>query len=258
MSWHTLAWTNSLASATATDMTTVPDQIIQVQNTHFLPPMDLNAYMAWAFGTDLQRVQISTPRLRQVSNVYVRPIQPTLIGANDANLCLMDRIPLRFRGQEEIVVTGLQDNAGAQRATVCMSLGQNLLPVPAGDIYKIRATGTTTLTANAWTQVPFILESALPQGRYACVLAECITANAIACRLTFDGQYFRPGFPGISDVNQRLANELYDYIMGVAGYFVTYSLPRLEVLANGADTAEEIYFHVIPVAGSFLPTGQAV
>lgn len=245
--FHTIANTVSAAASTLTDLTPVPDEIMTIENAHFLPAQDLRLYGAFAMATDLQRVRFTTPKLRQISPVFVRPIQPTLIGGNNANVALYDRAPLILRGQEEIVVEGFQDNVGAQRITVVSFLGQNLTAVPPGDVYPIRATSVTAVTANAWSLLTYTLDQQLPAGRYACVLVEHISANSQAVRMIFDDQYFRPGAPGLADVNNRLPSPWYEYPLGVYGYFRTFSLPRVQVLCNGADAAHELYFHVIQV-----------
>lgn len=245
--YHTLALTKSLTASTLEELTVVSDGIIQVQNAHFLPPMDLNVYAAIAFGTDLQRVRVTTPRLRQISPIFLRPFQPTLIGANDANAIDLTSQPLRLRAQEEIIVEALQDNAGAQRGTVVLFLGERLQPAPPGDVFTIRATSTTACVANTWTQLSYTLDSQLPQGRYAVVGVEHVSTNSQAIRLTFDNQFFRPGFPGLGDVNHRLPLPFLQRFLGALGHFVTYSLPRVEVLANGTDNSHEVYFHVVPM-----------
>lgn len=247
--YHTLAWTVSLADATLTDVTPVVDQIFPVINAHFMPPNDYSIYAGVALGTNLQRVRVTTPKIRQVSPVFIKPLQPTLIGANDPNHFLLDRAPLRVRGQEEIVIEAIQNSGGAQRVTIVACLGMNLQAIPAGDIYVIRATSTTACVANTWTQITYTLDSQLPQGRYAIVLIEHSSAAGQCIRGIFDNQFHRPGVPSGASVLHRLPYWWYEYSMGVMGYFVTYSLPRLEVLANGTDNAHEIYFHVIPLPG---------
>lgn len=248
--YHTLALTQSIPSDTETDLAVVQDQIIQVQNQHFLPPDAMNLYAAFCLGTDLQTVKLETPRLRQISNPYLRPIQPTLVGANDASIVDFFGNPLFLNGQEEIEVKAKQDNAGAQRVTVGLFLGGGLTPMPQGDVVKIRATSTTAATANKWSQIDFTLEQKLPTGRYAVACVEHISANSQLVRVIFDGQYYRPGGPGLTDENQRLPDAWKDGYLGKWGEFSTYSNPRIEVLCNAADASHTLYLHVVKVPGS--------
>lgn len=245
--WHTLAWSKSIADATLDDLTPVPDQIVQVQNAHFLPPDDLSAYAAVAYGTNMQRCRVTTPKLRQISPIFLRPLQGSLVAVSNAAHVLLDKNPLRFRGQEEIVVEAIQNSGGAQRQTVGMLLGRQLAPVPPGDVYVIRGSGTTAAVANTWSPMVYTLDQNLPAGRYACLLIEHISTNSQLVRMIFDNTFYRPGLPGIPTGLSRLPYPWYEYHLGVMGYFVTYSLPRVEVLCNGADAAHEFYFHVVPI-----------
>jgi len=247
--WHTLAWTKSLTASTLEELTKVQDGIFADDGTRFMPPSDVDLIAAYALGTDLQRVKITTARTRQLGNVYLRPIQPTLIGANDANVVLMDRTPFRLRANEAITVEAFQDNAGAQRGTLIACLSGGLTAVPPGEVAMIRANSTTAAVANAWSLLSYTLESALPAGTYAVLCCEHISANAQAHRLTFDQQFFRPGGPSLTDVNQRLPYPWLQYRFGMMGRFTNTNLPRVEVLCNGADAAHELYFHVVPFAG---------
>ena len=246
--YHLLAWSEDVVTATQTDLNPVVDPIIPIVNNHFMPSEDMSAYWALAFGTNLQMLQVSTPKLVQVAPPYIRPIQGSLIGVSDQNECWMDRVPMRFRGQEEIVLYATQNAGANQQITALMALGTRLVAVPPGDIYRVRATSTTAAVANTWTQITYTLGNQLPAGRYAVVLVEWIAANAQAVRATFDDQYYRPGGPGMPTALSRVPYQWTDYSLGVWGYFYTYSLPRLEVLANGTPNSHELYFHVIKMA----------
>lgn len=247
--YHTLGLTEDIATGTLTDLDVISDEIIQTQNGHFLPPQAMNLYGAYALGTDLQRVKLTTPKIRQISPTFFRPFQPSLIGADNAAFIDYSMAPLGLLGQEEIVIEALQDAGANQRITVVLFAGENLIPIPDGDIYCIRGTSTTAATANKWSLIDVTFDSQLHAGRYAVICCECISSNAQAVRCIFDQQYYRPGAPGLTDVNQRLPDPWKRQRWGVWGYFVTYSQPRFEVLCNAADASHEIYLHVIRVAG---------
>ena len=48
---------------------------------------------------------------------------------NDANDVILDRAPLRLRGQEEITMEAIQTSGGAQRGTIIAFLGEGLRAV---------------------------------------------------------------------------------------------------------------------------------
>lgn len=253
--YHTLALSESIATATLTDLDVVQDQILQATNGHFMPPNDMFLYAGRAMATNLQRVRLTTPRVRQISPIFLRPLRNTLIGGDDANDLNFSRAPLRLSREEEIVVEALQNAGANQRVTVILFVGDRLRPVPAGEVFPIRATSTTAVTANVWSQLVFTLDSQLPAGRYAVVLIEHVSANGQVVRAIFDQQFYRPGAPSIIADTNRLGYHWYDYFMGVWGEFNTYSLPRIEVLCNAADAVHDLIFHVVPLPGS--PRGLA-
>lgn len=246
--YHTFAYSQSINTDTLTDLAPVQDGILTIQNGHILPGMDLRLHWAIAFGTNLQRVFFDTPSFRQIARIFLRPIQPSLIGASNPNVADYRSLALNFRGEEEISVQAIHNAGVAQRITTVIAAGGNPGPIPPGPITVTRLSSTTTATANAWSQLQYSVDTALPAGTYAVLLAEYIAANAQAIRLTFDGQFTRPGFPGISGVSQRLPDWYYRYPFGAVGAFRTFSLPRIEALCNANDNAHEVYLHLVKVA----------
>lgn len=253
--WHVLALTEDVVTATLTDLDAVAEQIVPRQNGHFFPQIDVNLYAAICYGTDLQRVRLSTPRLRQISNVFLRPLQPSLVGANDSNVCQFFDRPLYLRRQEEIVVEALHDAGVNQQITVGLFVAPSpspgasgLIDVPSGEKYRIRATSTTAVTANAWSDLTYTLDQQLPVGTYSVCGVEHSSANGQLFRCVFDQQYWRPGAPSLSDVNQRLPYPWLEGLLGEWGRFSTYSTPRIEVLANAADAVHEVYFDLVQVS----------
>lgn len=249
MSYHLLANTADTVTATLTDLTPVADGIMTVSNGHFLPPRDLSLIWALGMATNLQRVRITTPKLRNLSPLFVRPIRAALIGGDNPNVAQYWSAPFQYRGEEEITVEAIQNAGANQRITVLQALMETLESIPPGEAFVIRGTSTTAAVANAWTQLAYTLDSSLPKGWYALIGSEHASTNGQAHRWIMDNQFFRPGNPSCATVLQRLPDRFYQYPAGVMGRFRTYNLPRLEVLCNGADASHEIYLHVVKLAG---------
>lgn len=249
MSYHLLANTELTTTAVLTDLNPVPDGQIAIVNNHFLPPKPLMLIWAFALGTNLQRVRITTPKLRVLSPLFVRPMRAALVGGDNPNIAQYWTAPFRFQEEEEITVETLQNAGADQQITVLMALMETMESIPPGETLVIRASSTTAAVANVWSALTYVLDSSLPKGWYAMVGSEHASTNAQGHRWTFDGQFYKPGNPSCATVLQRLPDRYYQYPAGVFGRFRTYNLPRLEVLCNGADNSHEIYLHLVKLAG---------
>jgi hypothetical protein len=133
---------------------------------------------------------------------------------------------------------------------VLVALGPATQPaVPGGQLRIIRATGTTTLTPNAWTTVAVTPEQSIEPGTYELIGFIAISANAIAARAIITGQVWRPGLPALNgseaaalDFNRVPLQELMFEPMGT---FDHQNFPQFQFFAAAADTAETVYLYVI-------------
>lgn len=247
-SFHTAAFSASLAAVTNNDTAALTDGLLTIQNSHFLPPADVSINYAWAGGTTLARARFNSPKLRQIQPTYIRPISLLATPASNDNIMVLNQGQLNVRGLEELSAEITTTGAGPARATVVFGMMGNYVPPPMGDIYNFRATGATTAVANAWTQCPLTFEQAPPVGTYAVIGCEGIGATMIAFRLTFDGQFYRPGFIGMTPNSSRQLYATYYGKFGIWGYFRTTNLPRMEILCGAADTAQEFYLEVVRIS----------
>lgn len=246
-SFHVAAYSASLGSVTNNDTAPVTDGIILIQNSHLLPQVNTDIMFAWAGGTTLGRARLNSPRIRQTVPAYIRPISLLASPANNDNVMLLQPGDLTVNGLEELVFEATTTGAGPAQTTCVLGLAGTFVPRPSGNIYNVRATGTTTATAHAWTSCALTFDTVPPVGIYAVVGGELISTTCQGWRLTFDGQYYRPGFIGQANDTSRQLYLTYYGRTGVWGYFSTTNLPRLEVLCNAADTAQELYLQCIKV-----------
>ena len=115
------------------------------------------------------------------------------------------RSPKPLRPTEQFNIFASQISGGAETETVFVQFTDGIVtPAPAlatapalngnGMLTTVHATATTTLTANAFTQVTPILDLPLPAGFYALVGARVMSAKAIAFRLApINEPLWRPG-----------------------------------------------------------------
>lgn len=245
---HTIGWRLSSADTVATDLTPVPDTIMAIQNGHFMPQKDMFIQCAYAGAAGLNRARFISPTFRQITTPWIRPINLAIVPLDEANIADYRQNPLRIRGLEELQLEGTQTTGGAAVIVgmACISSGP-LTPSPAGDIYTMRGTGTTTVTAGAWSLCPITWQDTLPTGLYAVVGANFIGTTCIAGRLVFEEQWERAGGLGQS-LTSGAGPKMFDKGgMGIWGRFNANRMPAVEFLCNAADTAQEIFLDFIRI-----------
>lgn len=246
--FHLSAFTALLGTTADTDITALQDDILAIQNNHFLPQVDLSVVKLWVASATLSRVKLNSPKIRQINPTFIRPINVGTLPANNPNYSHFDGSQLVVKAQEELQMLATSGIAmGTERFTGLVWLSTGINPIPTGDIYTCRFTSTGTAGANAWTTISYTMDTILPQGLYSMVSSELQSTNALAHRWIFSNQYWRPGGLSLTSLGNRSDFDLYDFEQGEYGRFATFDLPRLQVLCNGADAAHEGYFTVVRV-----------
>lgn len=244
---HTLAWRKSIADAdVATDITPVTDGIMTIQNNHFLPQKNYNMLYAYYGGAGATRARFITPTWRQLSTPWIRPVNLSIVPLDEPNVADYHGNPLVIRGLEELQLEGQQTSGGAAVVVGVAGLSEGpLTPAPQGDIVAMRGTGTTTVTAGAWSNCAITWQDTLPNGQYAVVGLEANGVTCVAARLIFEDQVMRPGAVGQGLVSGNGAPIFRYGRLGVWGRFNAYRIPSVEYFCNAADTAQEVYLHLV-------------
>ncbi len=245
---HMLAWRESVAQDAEADIAPVTDGIWTIQTTHFLPQSDWFLQAIYEGSADPVRARLRTPSFRQITTPFIRPIGTAIVPTDDPNVADYRSNPLRFRGLEEIEFLAEHTAVGAAVVVGVAAVSRGaLLNMPQGDVYTLRATSTTTLTAGAWTQAAQTFQDTLPQGIFSVVGGWIQGATAIAFRLIFEDQIDRPGGLGAAALGSRAAPLFRMGGLGIWGRFNSNRMPNVEILANAADTSAELYLDIIRV-----------
>lgn len=246
MPHHTVLFSSSIATATESQVNAVSDGIITIQNNNFLPQRPYVASYAAGCATNMQRLRLRTPSIRQIADHWVRGINRANTWGFPQRVDHGGRNALAFKAGEEITALATQNAAGAQTQYVALALSETPpAPVP-GTAYSYRGTSSGTATAGAWTLVPMTWTDALPDGEYAVVGGTFFSATNLVGRLVFENQTLRPGALGV----QALENDVDPIFryggLGVWGSFRNYAPPQVEVFCTAADTAHEVYLDIVP------------
>lgn len=245
---HTLAYRASIADVTATDVTPVTDTIMNVQNGHFIPSSDMMLMYGYYGAAGATRARLVSASLRQITTPYIRPTSLAIVPGVQQHIADWRRNPLKLRALEELELEAFQTSGGA--GVVVGILGVSLsgiTPMPSGDVYTMRGTGTTTNVAGGWTPCAITWQDILPNGVYAVVGLEYIGVTALAARLVFEGDYYRPGCVAAGLGTSQPDSMFRMGGLGQWGRFNSNRMPNVECLANAADTAQEIYMDFIRV-----------
>ncbi len=254
MSTHLVAWQQAIDSAVFTPINTVVDDVLtRTGLTRYLVAPNLNrVHWAMALGANITRAQLISPSLQ------VRRMNPEIVPRRRGAQTLSTTGPEIFKPYrpmlltpgEELEADVAEDGAGATQVDVLACLGPDVLPAaPDGDIRIVRATGTTTLTALAWTSVVLTLDSSLEAGTYALVGFIPISTFCLAARAIITGQQNRPGMPGFAaseSVGVDFDPARYDEIMYYnMGSFTHITIPAIQFFSSGADTTETVFLYLV-------------
>lgn len=249
MAFTTIAYSESQDTAGAlTYVLACPDQHVRVEADNIIVPRGMN-YLAGAYavGTTITLAQLESPALRRTVLYDVSPVQAAAYPATPKAIVDMFASPIPLDEDEALRALVAEAFVGAQRETVVVWLADGPLEAVAGEVYTVRATGTTTVVAWAWSNVPLTFTQALPAGRYQVVGARIDSAGLIAGRLVFVGGVWRPGVVGAQGVNGQEIPAFRHGRLGVWGEFEHSQPPSVDILSGLADVAETVWLDIIRI-----------
>lgn len=246
--YHLAAYSTLLGVGTDIDVPALSDDILTIQNNHFVLNQPMGLMAAMAYSPLLDRCKLASPTMRQLAPPYLRPVGQGLVGVTNPNIALYDYSPYMIPAFEEMQALLTSAIASlTERALLAIWLQANPQPIPPGGWTPLRFTSTGTAVANAWTTVPVVFQDTIPAGVYAAVVTEHTSSNAQLHRWLFSNQVLRPGFPSFSSVASRHPYAICKGQFGVMGQFRSNDLPRLQVLCNAADAVHTGYMSVVKI-----------
>lgn len=246
--FHMVGWRASIADITEVDLTPVVDEILTIQNAHVQPQNDMDILFAGYFAAGATRARFESASLRQMTTPFIRPTAAALLPPNIAQIADYRNNPLRIRAVEELIVRAFQTSGAPAVAVVLAGIAPPGSRVaPQGPVYTMRGTGATTVTAGAWSTCAITWQDNLPNGQYAAVGMNAIGATALAARLVFEDQVWRPGCIGGATPPVSPPEMFNKGGLGTWGRFNNNRMPNVQFLCNAADTAQEVYLDFVRV-----------
>ena len=243
--YHTFANTFLSGPVTLADVPALQDDIITIQNTHWIPQMKMNLFADIVYSPTISEAQLISPTKRQINPVDVRGLNPSAIGAGNPWIFYTPPGGLTLTPFEELQLLATISPGTTEQLTALHFAGDVQTPWPAGDIYPVKFTSVGPAVANKWTTITYGLTNVVPSGIYTMVLSELASAAGICHRWIFSGQYWRPGMLSMPSAVTRMPDVIQQGWLGTMGSFRSTDLPRLQVLCGGADAVFTGYMWLI-------------
>jgi len=282
--FHSELYSSSNGTSGATTFAQVngltTDNILPTQNQGYTVLQQL-AYLAHVIGIGAHQCSVRPQANSMLPYPYITQAPSNRGTAAESPVRMLDLtlIPFPLRPTEEFDVFASQNSGGAeiQYALVNFCDGP---PRPAGIVFNppalvpgtlqvgraftVHATGSTTLTANAFSSVALTLDQTLPPGTYALIGMRAFSAHGLFARMfpSVPPQW-RPG---------TICTQAYDALdpwysrawplpgggvvapMGIWLTFPQNVLPQVEIYSTAADTAEEFWLDLVYYSTSVMPT----
>lgn len=258
MPFHTAGFLEDIDSAGVfANIAGLADQRLFVQGDDLRVPV-LNQVFAIAGGADgvvAPRFRLDSPTLDQQVRYEVSPLnsQDAAAVEPDSPQKIDDlRAAPMMLGVDEILQCQLNNNpAAAQDQWLLLWFSDGVpSPLTGGRQFTVRATGTTTLVANAWTDVPITLDENLNPGNYQLVGLRPDSLGCVAGRIIFrTGNQWRPGALGVDTILDLQHSMFRHGNLGVWGEFPFTQIPSVEMLSVIADTVETFHLDLIRIGG---------
>jgi len=245
---HTLvAFVETQTSTALVNVAGLADPHVRVVGDDIYVPAALPFLAGVEFiGSTTTQAQIASPTLRRLANIDIEPIDTATEPGSPPVLHDYFAAPKALEGGEALNALMANSAAGYTHVLVWFAEGPQA-PVT-GEIFTIRATNSTTLTAYAWTNGALTFSQTLPRGTYQIVGMRAQSAGLLAARLVIPGFSWRPGCIGC-DADADLDHPTFRRgRIGVWGEFSHDSPPTVDFLSVSADTAQVIHLDLIKTA----------
>ena len=245
-------------SGVLTTTAALADPHIRVSGNDVSVPSDLsNIAAVYAIGATMTRAAIVSPSIRRRYPFEVFPVDAAATPTDPFHFHDSPQSTIALDVDESLNFQFAESGAGAQRGSGFVWLSDGPInPITTGEMFTIRATGSTTLTAYSWTNCPLTFNDTLPAGTYQIVGMHAFSTGAIAARLVIPQYAWRPGVICSTSANVFSSQAFRYGNFGVFGEFTHMTPPTVEFCSSSADTSETVYLDLIMTSGRLSGTGR--
>jgi hypothetical protein len=252
------------------------DAILQILNNGMQVSANLPYLMA-VFGVSahLESVRMQSPSMLPFPYINISPSNRGTVFESPPRHLDLSHSPLPLKMTEELDCFAYQNGSASESVYVLALFCDGTAPTPPpainpativgmplspGRMFTVHGTASTTLTAGAWTQITPTLDQALPAGQYALIGARVYSATALFFRMYPQlAPQWRPGgvavqaYDQLDPPYQRAMNQWSGkHGLGWGTWLTFYqnTVPKVEIFATAADTAEETWFDLVWLGGT--------
>jgi hypothetical protein len=256
--FHLLAYTKADTAATSNeDYPGVTDNwAVLNASSHYLLQQDAFLMAAYVQNAGATNARINTPRYRVLGLPSIHPVNRSAAPVTRSPFMWLRPMKLFVPRIDDLALEVSNDGAGAVRGVGGIWVSDGQYGVPSGtntDVFTIRATGTITATALAWTLGNITFESGLPAGRYGVVGMSAFGTNLVFVRLVFPGGAGPSGMrPGVvaNPTTAIFQDDRFRYgNSGLLGTFESTAQPLIEIFSTAANSAQTLWLDLVRLGG---------
>lgn len=245
-------------SGALTTTAALADPHVRVSGNDISIPGDLPFVSGvYAIGATMTRASLVSPSIRRRYPFEVFPVDASATPTDPWHFHDVSQSVIQLDVDESLNYQFAESGTGAQRGSGLVWLSDGpITPDITGEIFTIRATGSTTLSTYAWTNCSLTFNDTLPAGTYEILGMHAISSGAIAARLVIPQYAYRPGVICSTSAN-AYAGEKFRYgNYGVFGMFSHMTPPTVDFLSSSADTSQTVYLDLRMTSGRLSGVGR--
>lgn len=253
-----VCFSESQDSSSLVNVAAVADPHIRVSGDDISVPSAVsNIGAVYAIGSAITRATLVSPSIRRRYPFEVVPVEIAAEPADPVKFIPFFQSPIALDADESLNAQAAENGAGANQSSVFVWLTDGpIQPVTGLEMFTIRATNTSTLTAFAWTNGALTFNDTLPSGEYAIVGMRASSTGMIAARLVLSQYPFRPGVIA-SDTTGEVASTVFRFgNVGEFGRFTHLTPPTVDFFSISADTSQTVDLDLVMVTGRLSGAGR--
>lgn len=245
-------------SGALTTTAALADPHVRVSGNDISIPGDIpNVAGVYAVGATMTRASLVSPSIRRRYPFEVFPIDAAATPTDPWHFHDVSQSVITLDPDESLNFQFAESGAGAQRGSGFVWLSDGpIQPDTAGEVFTIRATGSTTLATYAWTNCALTFNDTLPAGQYEILGMHAFSAGAIAARLVIPQYAYRPGVICSLTANVYDSEKFRYGNYGVFGTFSHMTPPTVDFCSSSADTSQTVYLDLRMVSGRLSGMGR--